>query len=62
VTDRFALKTKYFYNETNRDAFRDQYDAMPFYEKAMENTLLSVGAVVLVALVLLGFLAIVGGL
>ena len=62
VTERFALKTKYFYDETNRDAFRDQYDAMPFYEKAMENTLLAVGAVVLVALVLLGLLATVPGI
>ncbi|QAU11519.1 restriction endonuclease [Halorubrum sp. BOL3-1] len=62
VTERFALKTKYFYDETNRDAFRDQYDAMPFYEKAMENTLLAVGVVVLVVFVLLGFFASVGGL
>ena len=61
VTERFALKTKYFYDETNRDAFRDQYDAMPFYEKAMENTLLAVGTVVLVVFVLLGLLATVGG-
>ena len=61
VTERIALKTKYFYDETNRDAFRDQYDAMPFYEKAMENTLLAVGTVVLVVFVLLGLLATVGG-
>jgi len=60
VTERFALKTKYFYDETNRDAFRDQYDTMPFYKKAMENTPLAVGAVVLVVFVLLGLLVSVG--
>jgi len=62
VTERFALKTKYFYDETNRDVFRDQYDTMPFYKKAMENTPLAVGAVVLVVFVLLGLLVSVGGI
>jgi restriction endonuclease Mrr len=61
VTERFAFKTKYFYDEANRDAFREQYEAMPFYEKAMENTPLTVGTVVLVIIVLLGLLASVGG-
>jgi restriction endonuclease Mrr len=37
VTERFALKTKYFYDEDNLDAFRTEYDQMPFYEKALEN-------------------------
>jgi len=62
VTERFALKTKYFYDETNRDEFRTKYDAMPFYKKAMENTIPAVGAVLLVTIVLLGLLASVGGL
>ncbi|WP_053948152.1 restriction endonuclease [Halolamina sediminis] len=62
VTERFAFKTKYFYDETNRDAFREQYEAMPFYEKAMENTPLAVGAVVFVVIVLLGFFAAAGGI
>jgi restriction endonuclease Mrr len=62
VTERFAFKTKYFYDEENRDAFREQYEAMPFYEKAMENTPLTVGTVVLVIIVLLAVLASVGGL
>ncbi|WP_178915495.1 restriction endonuclease [Natronomonas gomsonensis] len=62
VTERFAFKTKYFYDEANRDAFREEYEAMPFYEKAMENTPLTVGTVVLVIIVLLGVLASVGGL
>jgi restriction endonuclease Mrr len=62
VTERFAFKTKYFYDESNRDAFQDQYDAMPFYEKAMENMPLAVGVIMLVAVVLFGVLASVGGL
>ena len=62
VTERFAFKTKYFYDEANRDTFREQYASMPFYEKAMENTPLTVGAAVLVIIALLGVLASVGGL
>ena len=62
VTERFAFKTKYFYDEANRDAFREEYEAMPFYEKAKENTWLVVSAVAFVVLVLLGVLASVGGL
>ncbi len=62
VTERFAFKTKYFYDEANRDAFREEYEAMPFYEKAKENTWLVVSAVVFAVLVLLGVLASVGGL
>ena len=61
VTERFAFKTKYSYDAENRDAFREEYEAMPFYEKAIENTLLAVGTVVLVGLVLLGVLASLGG-
>jgi len=62
VTERFAFKTKYFYDEENRDAFREEYASMPFYEKAMENTPLAVGAVSVVVLVLLGVLLSIGGL
>ncbi|TKX73079.1 restriction endonuclease [Halorubrum sp. GN11_10-6_MGM] len=62
VTERFAFKTKYFYDEANRDAFREEYDAMPFYEKAMENTPLAVGVLVLTVLLLLGLLVSVGGM
>jgi len=62
VTKRFAFKTKYCYDEANRDSFQEEYEAMPFYEKAMENTRLAVSVVVLVVLVLLGVLASVGGL
>lgn len=35
VTVRFALRTKYFSNEENQDTFRGQYEAIPFYEKAL---------------------------
>ena len=62
VTERFAFKMKYFYDEANRDTFREQYASMPFYEKALENTPLAVGAAVLVIIALLGVLASVGGL
>jgi len=46
VTERFALKTKYFYDEQNLEAFREEYVAMPLHEKAMENKLLAGGSVV----------------
>jgi len=52
VTERFALRTKYFYDDENLATFREQYEEMPFYEKAMENMYLvgSVLGVVLLAL------------
>ncbi|EMA66296.1 restriction endonuclease [Halorubrum kocurii] len=62
VTERFAFKTKYFYDAENRDAFREEYESMPFYEKAMENTLLAVGTVVVAVLILLGVLVSLGGI
>lgn len=61
VTERFALKRKYFYDVANRDAFREQYEAMPIHEKAMENTPLVVGVALLVLVVLLGLLISLGG-
>ncbi|WP_339105779.1 restriction endonuclease [Haloterrigena salinisoli] len=45
VTERFALKTKYFYDEANLEAFREEYAAMPVHEKATENAPLAVGSV-----------------
>lgn len=53
VTERFALATKYFYDETNLEAFREEYDAMPIHEKAMENVPLAVGTVLCALLVAL---------
>ncbi|MDV7351137.1 restriction endonuclease [Halorubrum distributum] len=60
VTERFALKTKYFYDEKNLEAFREEYADMPLHEKVMENKLLVGGSVVIVFLVVLGLL-VVGG-
>jgi restriction endonuclease Mrr len=60
VTERFALRTKYFYDEANLQAFRQEYEAMPLHEKAMENVPLAAGAVFSVLLVLFGVLATVG--
>jgi len=60
VTERFALKTKYFYDEGNREAFREEYAAMPFHEKAMENALLAYGGVVATLLLVVGLLVIGG--
>ncbi|MDQ2051013.1 restriction endonuclease [Natronolimnohabitans sp. A-GB9] len=45
VTERFALKTKYFYDEDNLEAFRAEYDEMALHEKARENVPLAVGVV-----------------
>jgi restriction endonuclease Mrr len=56
VTERFALKTKYFYDERNLEAFREEYAAMPIHEKAMENRPLVGGGVLATLLVILGLL------
>ncbi|MDS0258697.1 restriction endonuclease [Haloarcula sp. S1CR25-12] len=48
VTERFALKTKYFYNDENLDEFREEYGEMSIPEKAMENTILSSAVLLLV--------------
>jgi restriction endonuclease Mrr len=61
ITDRFALKTKYFYNEENLESFRAEYAEMPFYKKAMENQLLAGGSVVTTLLIVVGLL-IIGGI
>jgi restriction endonuclease Mrr len=60
VTERFALKTKYFYDEENLDAFREEYAAMPLHEKAMENRPLVLGGVLATLLFVVGLLVIVG--
>jgi restriction endonuclease Mrr len=51
VTDRFFLREKYFYDEDNLEAFREEYEAMPPHEKAMENKPLVAGAVLAALLV-----------
>ncbi|GAB6880604.1 restriction endonuclease [Halorubrum gandharaense] len=60
VTERFALSRKYFYDEANRDAFREEYAAMPVHEKAMENPALVAGAGVAALLVVLLVVATLG--
>ena len=60
MTERFALKTKYFYDEENLEAFREEYAAMPIHEKAMENKLLAGGGVVATLLFVIGLLVIGG--
>ncbi|MXV64565.1 restriction endonuclease [Natronorubrum sp. JWXQ-INN-674] len=62
VTESFAFDTKYFYDEANLEAFREEYAAMPISEKARENVPLAVGAalcVVLVALLVVGSVVLV---
>jgi restriction endonuclease Mrr len=46
VTERFALKTKYFYNKENLEAFREQYAAMSLHKKVLENSALVASGVV----------------
>jgi restriction endonuclease Mrr len=60
VTERFALRTKYFYDEGNLEAFREEYAAMPVHEKAMENRPLVGGGVVAAVLLVVGVLVSVG--
>jgi restriction endonuclease Mrr len=59
VTERFALRRKYFYDEANLAQFREQYAAMAPHEKAMENKPLLVGGVVALV-VLVGLLVATG--
>ena len=61
VTERFALKTKYFYDKQNLEAFREEYAEMPLHEKAMENKWLTGGSVVATLLLVVGLL-IIGGI
>ena len=51
VTESFFFSTKYFYDEDNLDAFREEYEEMPLHEKALENKPLAVGTVLAVVLV-----------
>ena len=59
VTERFALKTKWFYDEQKLKAFREEYAVMPLHEKVMENKLLAGGSVVVALLAVIVLL--VGG-
>jgi len=60
VTERFALKKKYFYDEENLETFRNEYEAMPLHKKAQENLPLAAGSLVLMVLLLIGVLTSAG--
>jgi restriction endonuclease Mrr len=47
---------KYFYDEENLEAFREEYAAMPVHRKAMENKLLAGGGLVMAMLIVLGLM------
>lgn len=53
VTERFALRKRYFYDEENRDTFRKEYEQFPLYQKVIENKPLIVGSMVVVMIVLI---------
>jgi restriction endonuclease Mrr len=60
VTERFFYRRKYFYDRSNLEQFRAEYEAMPIHEKAMENKPLLAGVAVAVLLLILGTLSTVG--
>lgn len=59
VTERFALKTKYFHDEKNLEAFQEEYANMPIHKKAMENKPLTGGGLLAALLIVLSLLAII---
>ena len=63
VTEKFAFKTKYFYDQENLEAFREEYAAMGPHQKVMENPVVA-GGVSLIGLVIvaLSLLVLTGGL
>ena len=56
VTDRFALKRKYFYDEDNLKTFRAAYADKPVYEKLMENRWLAGAIAATVVLVIVALI------
>ncbi len=52
TSERFALKKKYFYNDENLDAFREEYESMSLPEKALENKPMVASSVVFVLITL----------
>jgi len=61
VTERFFYSKKYFYDESNREQFRAEYESMPLYERAQENTPLLAG-IALTALVVVLFVLVGAGI
>jgi restriction endonuclease Mrr len=60
VTERFAWKKKYFYDEENLELFREEYDQMPVHRQAMENPYLVAAVLATVLLLGVGVLASIG--
>ena len=59
VTGEFFFATKHFYDEANREAFAEEYAAMPTYRKPLENPKLVAAVaigILLLAVLLLGSL------
>ena len=56
VTDRFALRKRYFVDKENLDSFREEYDAMPMHQKALENKPLIASTVVMICLIVILFI------
>lgn len=53
VTEQFFYSTKYFYDESNLEQFRAEYEAMPLHEKALENKPLVAGVALAASLLVL---------
>jgi YD repeat-containing protein len=53
VTETFFFAEKHFFDEANADAFREEYEAMPFYRKALENRPLAIAVALGAACLLL---------
>ena len=47
VTEPFVWSTKYFYDDENLAAFREEYEQMPAHRKVRENAVLTAGLAVL---------------
>jgi len=60
VTESFFFSTKYFYDRSNRDRFREQYEAMPPHRKALENKPLAAGIALVALLLVSGLVTTVG--
>ena len=53
VTREFFYAEKHFFDEDNAATFREAYEAMPLYRKAMENPTLAAGIIAVIAIALL---------
>jgi restriction endonuclease Mrr len=58
VTESFFFAEKHFFDEANRAEFREAYEAMPFYRKALENPRLVAGVAVAMLLGLFALLTV----